>query len=111
MDDVVAIKVRDAKRGWVGFVTWGRLWGALNEEKLLETIRPHFCGFGISEPSEINVCNSLREIESGEYFYEAIIAFSWKTPPFGDAYKAWKKKRRKALQSGGEIYFVGSLEP
>jgi hypothetical protein len=110
MENVVAIKVRDAKRGWVGLMTWGRLWDTLDDKVLLEAVKSALSGFGIREPHEIYVCNSLREIQSGEYFYEAVINFSWKRPDFGDGFEAWQNERRENLMHGREIYCVGSLE-
>lgn len=50
MDNVVAIKVRDAKRGWVGLITWGRLWDPVDETELLRAVVRHLSGFGITDP-------------------------------------------------------------
>jgi hypothetical protein len=109
MEDVVAIKIRDVRRGWVGAMTWGRLWDPIDDRELLEAIKRHLSGFGIEEPVEIQLCSSLREIESGEYFYEALLKFSWKPPAFGPRYEDWRAERKAALEQGREIYFVGSL--
>ena len=111
MDDVVAIKVRNAKRGWVGLVTWGRLWDPVDEAELLRAVGHHLSGFGILEPQETHLCKSLREVQSGEYFYEALIDFSWNRPPFGEQYEAWKGQKRRDIEEGRDIYFVGALQP
>lgn len=111
MDDVVAIKVRDGKRGWVGFITWGRLWDPVDDTELLGAIRPHLHECGIDEPLEVVLCSALREVQSGEYFYEALLKFSWNGPTFGANYAAWREARRDDLKRGREIYCVGSLQP
>jgi hypothetical protein len=109
MDDVVGIKVRDPERGWVGFMTWGRLWDPVADAELLRAIRAHLRTLGIEQPEELELCSSLRELRSAEYFYEAIINFSWRPPPFGDGYDAWKDARRAELEEGLSIYFLGNL--
>jgi hypothetical protein len=109
MEDVVGLKVRDAKRGWVGFVTWGRLWDAVDEDAVAEAVKPHLAGFGISEPQEILVCTSLAEIQSGQYFYEALLSFSWNAPAFGPRYEEWRNEKRAAVREGRELYFIGPL--
>jgi hypothetical protein len=110
MEDVVGIRVRDAKNGWFGFVTWGRLWDPVDETELIRAVKPHLTGFhGITDPQEVHVCNSLRDLRSAEYFYEALISFSWDCPPFGDSYDAWRKQKQRDVQDGRDIYFVGAL--
>jgi hypothetical protein len=109
MDDVVGIKVRDAKRGWVGFMTWGRLWDPVDDTELLKAVRAHLHTFGIEQPEELELCSSLRELRTADFFYEAIINFSWRPSPFGDDDDAWKNARRAELEEGRSIYFLGDL--
>lgn len=110
MDDVVGIKVRQRGHGTVGFVTWGRIFDAVDDAELLGVIRAHLPSVGISEPDSLELCNSLGELRSAEYFYEALIEFCWNRPPFGDNYEAWRAEMQRKLHDGREIYFVGSLE-
>jgi hypothetical protein len=109
MEDVVGIKVRDAKRGWVGFMTWGRLWDPIDDAELLSAIRAHLHTFGVEQPEVVALCSSLRELRSATYFYEALVYFSWNRPSFGDEYAAWQNERRNQLEQGREIYFLGDL--
>ena len=109
VDDVVGIKVRDAQCGWVGFITWGRLWHPVDESELLRVVGKHLHTCGIEQPEDISVCSSLRDLQSAEYFYEGIISFSWTPPPFGPKYAEWRNGKRQALQAGREIYFLGPL--
>jgi hypothetical protein len=109
MEDVVGIRVRDKRCGWVGFVTWGRLWDPVDDKKLLEVVGQHLATCAIEEPEGIALCNSLRDIQSAEYFYEALIAIASRPIPFGDKYDTWKKRMRSELQKGRESYFVGVL--
>jgi hypothetical protein len=110
VEDVVGIKVRDKKRGWMGLMTWGRLWDPVDATELLRVVKRHFTTCGIDEADEVEVCWSLRDLSSAEYFYEAILHFSWNPPPFGDTYADWRNARRKDLEEGRGIYFLGSLE-
>lgn len=110
MEDVVAIKVVDDERGTIGFLTWGRLWSAVDETKLLEVVRANLAIFGLHTPREVVVCSSLREVESSEYFYEGILHFAWSPPPFGRKYEDWKKQKRRDVKSGREIYCLGALK-
>lgn len=110
VDDVVGIKVRDAQRGWVGLITWGRLWDAVDDTELLQVVGKHLHTFGIEHPEELAVCPSLRDLQSVEYFYEGILSFSWKPPPVGTKQRSeWQNKMREELRTGRGIYFIGAL--
>lgn len=110
MEDVVGIKVRDAKNGWFGFVTWGRLWDAVDGTELIRAVTPHLTGFqDITHPQEVQICNSLRDLRDAEYFYEGLISFSRERPPYGDGYEAWRKRKQRDIQDGRDIYFIGAL--
>lgn len=111
MEDVVAIKVRDNKNGWFAFMTWGRLWENGESDELVEAVRPFLDRFeGITEPAEVNLCKTLREVRDAPYFYEGLIEFSRSPIPVGERYKKWRKSKREALKKYGEdLYFLGAL--
>lgn len=66
---------------------------------------------GIDEIKEIRVCESLQEVSSGKYFYEALFELSNEGIPFGKgAHARWLKERRKELAKGTlDPYFLGKL--
>jgi hypothetical protein len=110
MDDVIGVRVRDAKRGWVGFVTYGRLWDRVDPANELAAISAHFSTFGIKEPVDVRLCDSLQELASAKYFYEALLTFAWQPVPFGPGYEAWRAEMRSAVENGKHIFYVGEIQ-
>ncbi len=76
MEDIVAVKVIDGAGKPHYFMTWGRVFDAVNPEPLLQALIPHLSKFGISSFSTISLCLSLREASNELYFYEALFSFS-----------------------------------
>jgi hypothetical protein len=109
VDDVVAIKARDRERGWIGVMTWGRLWDPIDETELLAAVSEDLGRNGYIV-DEIELCDSLQVVRSAEYFYEGIISFSWQPPPFGLGYDAWRTAMREDLKNGRAIYILGPLD-
>jgi hypothetical protein len=104
MEDVVAIRVREANRRSTYFVTWGRVLKPLELESVLKR---HASSFGLKNVTSVTVCDNLGEAASARYFYEALIHFASNPIPFGKPYGAWKRKTAKQLILGKEIYFCG----
>ena len=44
------------------------------------------------------------------YFYEALIIFSRQRIPYGRAYAKWRTTRRKQIEAGKEIYYLGKRD-
>ncbi|MDQ2662804.1 MAG: hypothetical protein M3Y18_02075 [Candidatus Eremiobacteraeota bacterium] len=109
MHDIVGIKVRDEKRGWVGFITYAGLWDEADEATLLQTVGRHLRRFDVHDVRDIRVCGSLQEISSGKFFYETVVLLGQKRVPHGAMYGDWKTSMRLALEEGFEIYSVGDL--
>lgn len=111
MHDIVAIKVQDKKYGEGGFITWGRLYHAINDKELLEVIKKHYSRWG-SDLESIELCYSLQEISHLPYFYESLIRFTPEFPiPSGEEYKIWAKQKKSSLDKGHEISFCGFTKP
>jgi hypothetical protein len=107
MEDIVAVKVMDYEGNAHYFITWGRVFDAVDPESLLQAITPHLPRFGIKNFTDIRLCSSLREASGQLYFYEALFNFSQKTIPFGKSYELWRKKQQERIQNGKEIYYLG----
>ena len=107
MEHIVGIKVHDKVFGEVGFITWGRIFDRVDSDFLLKAINQHLDKFGITTPTSIELCDTLQELSAHPYFYEALFAFAQKTIPFGKSYQAWRNKKKKALERGEDIYFLG----
>jgi hypothetical protein len=99
VEDINGVRVRDAKRGWVGFVTYGRLWDPVDPSNELRVISAHFSTFGI-EALEVQLFDSLQELASAPYFYEALISFAWNPVPLGSGYEAWKPRCDQTSRMG-----------
>ena len=76
MDEVVAIKVIDARGRHHFFLTWGRVFDAIDPKPLLNAVRARLGQFGIERIRTIAVCNTLHMAAKQPYFYEALLEFS-----------------------------------
>ena len=110
MENIVGIKVKDKIQGEGAFITWGRLFGTIDEEELLNIVKQHLPKWGISHLESIELCYSLMEIANQPYFYECLIRFIQEPIPQGLKYEAWKRKKIKALKEGNDIYFTGFMK-
>ena len=100
MDDIVAIKVRDAKEAKHYFLTWGRIFDRVEAKQLESVFAKHVSKFGLKRFTEVSVCDSLQEASASHYFHEAFFHISQEKIPFGkSAYGPWraKAKRRQML--------------
>ena len=76
MEDVVAVKFRDAKRGDACVMTWGRVFGPVDSAPLLDALARVLPLVGFESPSDLRLCDNLSEARNFEYFYEALIEFA-----------------------------------
>lgn len=109
MEDIVGIKIKDKIKGEGALITWGRLFDAVDETELLNVVKKHLPIWGINDLELIEVCYSLMEIADQPYFYECLIRFIQEPIPYGSKYESWKRKKRKALKEGEDIYFTGFM--
>jgi len=109
MEDIVGIKIKDKIKGEGALITWGRLFDPVDETELLDVIKAHVARWGINDLESISVCYSLKEIADQPYFYESLIRFIQEPIPYGSGYESWKRKKKKALKKGEDIYFTGFM--
>jgi hypothetical protein len=96
LEDVVGITGKDSAGVDVAFMAWGRLFDAVEEANLLETVRVHSPKYVSGPINSLKLCDSLAQVSSYKYFYEALLHFAWEPIPFGDKYEAWRDSRGKA---------------
>ncbi len=111
MEDLVGIKVVDRVKGECGLITWGRLFGAVDEDALAQAVRPHLGKCGLRDVDLVQVCHSLGALSHHPYFYEALFEFAREKQPSSKRYAKWVKRKRKAVERGREIYFLGLPAP
>jgi hypothetical protein len=111
MEDIVGVRVVDRERGEFGFITWGRVFGPVEEAKLAAAVRisAERCGLGAIE--SVTVCESLQALSGHPYFFEALLEFAREAKPRGAGYVKWLAGKRKAVEQGREIYFLGDPRP
>jgi hypothetical protein len=110
MEEVVAIRIVDQKRKAHFVLTWGRAFDASSPAPLLNAVRRHLGQFGIHAIGSIRVCGTLQAAADQPYFYEALITFSQQRIPYGQTYAKWKTTRRKQIEAGREIYYLGKRD-
>ena len=64
-------------------------------------------GAQLSLGGDIAVCQTLSSAASQPYFYEALLTFSQQKVPSGKAYLRWRLARRRRIEAGKEIYYLG----
>jgi len=107
MEEVVAIKIVDARRKTHFVLTWGRAFDAVSPGPLLTAVRRHLRQFGIQTVRSVRVCGTLQAAADQPYFYESLMAFSQQRVPYGQRYPKWRATRRKQIEAGKEIYYLG----
>ncbi len=110
MEEVLAIKIVDAKRKSHFVLTWGRAFDTVSTGPLLSAVRRHLRQFGIHAVRSIRICDTLQAAADQPYFYEALIAFSQQRVPYGKAYPKWRATRRKQIEAGKDIYYLGKRD-
>lgn len=109
MEDIVGIRIKDSIKGEGAFITWGRLFDAVDDTKLLNIIKDQASLWGIYHLETIELCYSLQEIADQPYFHECLIKFIQEPIPYGEGYDLWKSKKKRALKKGKDIYFTGFM--
>lgn len=101
MEDIVAIRVVDSRGKKHFFVTWGRVFGRVDAEPLLEVVRSAIPKFrGVATIRSIKVCDTLQEASKEAYFYEALFCFSRQR-------HSSERVRRARINAGKDIYYLG----
>jgi hypothetical protein len=109
VEDIIAIKLSDKKRGVMAFLTLGRIFDPVDAEALRELVLTIAPKMGLTVISGIEICDSLQEISHRQYFFEGVIRMAGERIPFGKkSYSAWRKKIKAKMLEGKEFYNVGS---
>jgi hypothetical protein len=106
MEDVVAIRYRDAKGDERCVMSWGRLFDAVDPAALLDAVRMHLSS---NEISDLCVCDTLREARDFEYFYEAMLQWSARIAASPNRDARWRKKHRKPDRMRRSLYNLGRI--
>jgi hypothetical protein len=109
MDDVIAVRVLLESGDKRYFLTWGRVYDAVDSSAVEEAILRSASKFALGgSPVSATVCESLGEAANQPFFYEAFFAMAHKPIPFGAGYTIWAGRMRKAIDRGKEIYYLGA---
>jgi hypothetical protein len=108
MDDVIAIRTHTDEGQVRHWLTWGRLFDAIDPEPMLAAVRPHLRWSGQrGEIVKVEICSTLQEAAAQPYFYEGLFRLSQTRIPFGDGYEGWKRVMRDRLAEGRELFYLG----
>lgn len=106
MEDVVAVKVRDRKRGEWALVTWGRVYDAVDETPLLDALRRIAPRLGFAALEDVTVCYHLGEVREYQYFYEALLNFAARMANEPYQTDAWKQSYRADEALERSVYIL-----
>ena len=108
MEDIVGIKVVDHEKGKVAFLTWGRVFDRVDPEPLEKAVGVALTNLGFNKVKSVKVCHSLQDVVNHTYFFEGLVAMSWKPIPSGEKkHKLWVARMRRAISHGKELYNIG----
>ncbi|HEV3102667.1 MAG TPA: hypothetical protein VG426_10070 [Candidatus Dormibacteraeota bacterium] len=108
MEDLVALRVRLKDGGVRYFLTWGRLFDPVDPKPLEAVVKANLGKFALQgEANSVEVCESLQEASRQPYFFEALWWFAQQTIPYGSGYMRWAIARRRRLEVGKELRFLG----
>ncbi len=107
MEDVVAVRFRDAKRGEECILTWGRVFDAVDPSELIAALTRILPTAGYRDVTDLRVCDTLREARDFQYFYEALIHWAAlvATEPIHD--EQWRLAMRDDDAVRRSIYRLG----
>jgi hypothetical protein len=112
MENVIAIRAKTDQGQARYWLTWGRLFDAVDPEPMIAAVRPHLrWSDRHGEIVEITVCRSLQEASTQPYFYEGLFWLGQTHIPPGDGYEDWKRTKRDRLADGRELFYLGDPGP
>jgi hypothetical protein len=107
MEEIVALRATLSSGEDRYFLTWGRLFDAVEPQGLIDAVRPHVTRMARGEVSTLEVCDSLQDASGEPYFYEGLFAFCQTPIPYGSHHEEWVSDMRERVTAGKEIYFLG----
>lgn len=107
MEEVVAIKATDTRGKNHFLITWGRVFGRTDPQPLLDAVRVSLPQFGLSAVRRLDLCATLQQASGQPFFYEALLSFGRQSIPSGKGRTTWDATRRKRIEAGKEIYYLG----
>jgi hypothetical protein len=111
VEDVVAVEVRLTSGESRYFITWGRVFGAVEPEPLTSHVlaASRTCALG-GDPVSAHLCYSLQEAQAQTYFYEALVTFAAELAKRGSTRQErddWAAARAEEMAQGMSIYYLG----
>lgn len=114
MEDVVAIVITDTDGLEHGVLTWGRIFGSVEYDELVEAVRRSISQFGISpDQASLRVAFTLQEVSAMPYFHECLFDMHaerleavTKDPSLGVT-RAWLDRCREQVLGGRNIWYLG----
>ena len=107
MEDVTAIKVTDSVRGKYAFLTWGRIYDAVDPAELVAAFKRLLPAMGFVDVKRVSVCYDLGEVSAYRYFFEGLLHFSAKmaVEPYRD--EDWLRTLRDDEVLRKNIFLIG----
>jgi hypothetical protein len=111
MEDLVAVAVRLDDGREALFLTWGRLYNAVDPRPVAAIVLSASGGFAIGgTPVGARLCSSLSSAANADYFYEGLFDFAQRPIPFGVGYSDWRREKLARVAKGQDLYFVGVVD-
>jgi len=104
----VAVKLENGQKRF--FLTWGRIFDAVDGSELEKIVLKYSSGYALDgNPIVAEVAYSLQDAAYEPYFYEAFYFLcSTRVPTVGSTYKKWVTKMRRDMRQGKHLFYCGS---
>ena len=107
VEDVVGIRIVDAKRGERALLSWGRIFDRVDPNQLLTRIRSILPGMGYHDVVELTLCDELSELRDFGYFYEGLIHFAARAASPEDVQRDLCMLASDDAELRKSLYFLG----
>lgn len=112
VDHVAAVRVELDDGSNRYFLTLGRAFDSAEPQELLQLVVEHAGNCDLqAKVRHAHICQTIREAaESPDapFFYEALLAVGRLPMPSGERQEAWRRRARRTVRRGENIYDCGS---
>jgi hypothetical protein len=108
VEDIVAIRVKLEAGPDRFFLTYGRIFGAVDATGTLQVVARNLHAFALGgQPVRVELCHTLQEAKDQPYFFEAIAEFAQQPIPYGAKYEVWRRRIAREMVNGKHLYYLG----
>jgi hypothetical protein len=99
--------VTDRERGEHAFLTWGRVYDAVDPTKLEAALKRLLPTMGFRNVELVSVCNDLGAVRNYRYFHEGLLNFAARMAREPYETQAWAKEQQSDEALRKNLFLIG----